>query len=122
MEGIHSGGGKNSCIALIDAGQHALKIKSTNIHDDAKVWNFVAVAIRTMSIDNTARATCKDTTPPQRSIINPKISLPTAIAKVLKHVTFVENVLILLLFADKSKLNPPQQVKKMWMVVHILLP
>ena len=37
MEGTHSVGGKNSCIALIDAGQHALNIKSTNIHDDAKV-------------------------------------------------------------------------------------
>lgn len=36
IDGIHSEGGKNSCIALIEAGQHALKIKSTNIHEDAK--------------------------------------------------------------------------------------
>ena len=37
MEGTHSLGGKKSCMALIDAGQHALKMKSTNIHEDAKV-------------------------------------------------------------------------------------
>jgi hypothetical protein len=78
IEGIHSGGGKNSCIALIDAGQHALRKKSVKIHENAKVWNFLAVAIRSISTDNTARAHCRDTAPPKRSIRNPRTSLPTA--------------------------------------------
>jgi hypothetical protein len=80
IEGIHSCGGKNSCIALIDAGQHALRKKSANIHESAKVWNLFAVAILSISMDNIARALCKDKTPPHRSMVNPRTSLPTASA------------------------------------------